>query len=72
LILIIWCPGGQERPYEAPESFAKGTPVTKHYYIRKFSNIVKPNKTEKVELLRFAAVPYDDRINHKFSINDLS
>ena len=72
LILIIWCPGGQERPYEAPESFAKGTPVTKHYYIRKFSNTVKPNKTEKVELLRFAAVPYDDRINHNFSINDLS
>ena len=72
LILIIWCPGGQERPYEAPESFAKGVPVAKHYYIRKFSNTVKPNKTEKEELLRFAAVPYDDRVNHKYSLNDLS
>jgi ATP-dependent DNA helicase RecG len=72
LILIIWCPGGQERPYEAPESFAKGVPVAKHYFIRKFSNTVKPNKTEKEELLRFAAVPYDDRVNHKYSLNDLS
>jgi len=72
LILIIWCPGGQERPYEAPESFAKGIPVAKHYYIRKFSNTVKPNKTEKEELLRFAAVPYDDRVNHKYNLNDLS
>lgn len=72
LVLIIWCPGGQERPYDAPESFAKGVPVAKHYYIRKFSSTVKPNKTEKEELLRFAAVPYDDRINHKHGINDLS
>lgn len=72
LILIIWCPGGQERPYEAPESFKKDVPVAKHYYIRKFSNTVKPNKTEKEELLRFATVPYDDRVNHKYGINDLS
>lgn len=70
LILIIWCPGGQERPYEAPDSFIKG--AAKYYFIRKFSNTVKPNKTEKEELLRFAAVPYDDRINHKYSLNDLS
>jgi len=33
---------------------------------------VRPNKTEKEELLRFAAVPYDDRINHRYSLNDLS
>jgi len=70
LILIIWCPGGQERPYEAPDSFVKGS--LKHYYIRKFSNTVKPNKTEREELLRFAAVPYDDRINYKYNISDLS
>ncbi|GAB3014009.1 hypothetical protein GCM10027051_16650 [Niabella terrae] len=72
LILIIWCPGGQERPYEAPESFRKDVPVAKYYYIRKFSNTVKPKKTEKEELLRFAAVPYDDRVNYKYGINDLS
>ncbi len=70
LILIIWCPGGQERPYEAPENLAKG--AARYYYIRKFSNTVKPNKTEKEELLRFAAIPYDDRINHKFELKDLS
>lgn len=70
LILVIWCPGGGERPYEAPESFVKG--AAKHYYIRKFSNTVKPNKTEKEELLRFAAIPYDDRVNHRFGLNDLS
>lgn len=70
LILIIWCPGGQERPYDAPDSFSKGAP--RFYYIRKFSNTVKPNRTEKEELLRFAAIPYDDRINHKYGINDLS
>jgi ATP-dependent DNA helicase RecG len=70
LILVIWCPGGQERPYEAPDSFAKG--ATKYYYIRKFSNTIKSNKTEREELLRFAAVPYDDRINYNKNLKDLS
>jgi len=64
LILVIWCPGGQERPYEVPENFIKG--ANRHYFIRKFNNTVRPNKTEKEELLRFSAVPYDDRINHKY------
>jgi ATP-dependent DNA helicase RecG len=70
LILVIWCPGGQERPYEAPESFTKG--AIRHYFIRRFNNTVKPNKTEREELLRFSAIPYDDRTNHHYTINDLS
>lgn len=70
LILAIWCPGGQERPYEAPENFTKG--ALRCYFIRKFNNTVKPNKTEKEELLRYAAVPFDDRVNHKLTIRDLS
>ena len=70
LILIIWCPGGQERPYETPDSFAKG--ASKYYYIRKFSNTVKSTKTEREELLRFAAVPFDDRINYSKNLKDLS
>ncbi len=72
LIIVIWCPGGQERPYEAPENLSKNTPTSKHYYIRKFSNTVKPNKTEREELLRFAAIPFDDRINHQHNLNSLS
>jgi len=70
LILVTWCPGGQERPYEAPDSFVKGAP--RYYFIRKFNNTVRPNKSEKEELLRFAAVPFDDRINHRYTINHLS
>src|SRR5258708_35830543 len=67
LILAIWCPGGQERPYEAPDSFVKG--ALRYYFIRKFNNTVRPNKSEKEELLRFAAVPFYDRINHRNPIN---
>ncbi len=70
LILVIWCPGGPERPYEAPESLAKGSP--RHYYIRKLNHTVKPGKAEREELLRFSAIPYDDRINHRYGIADLS
>lgn len=70
LILIIWAPGGQERPYEAPEAMVKG--AKRNYYIRKFSSTVAANKTEREELLRFSAVPFDDRVNHQRQIHDLS
>lgn len=70
LILVIWCPGGQERPYEAPESFVKG--AARHYYIRKSNHTIKPSKAEREELLRFSAIPFDDRINYQYNIKDLS
>jgi ATP-dependent DNA helicase RecG len=69
LVLVLWCPGGQERPYEAPESFEPGSP--RHYFIRKFSNTVRPTKTERDELLTFASVPFDDRTNYNCSSLDL-
>ncbi|MHA4811524.1 hypothetical protein ACX0G9_25740 [Flavitalea flava] len=59
-----------DRPYEAPDSFTKAAP--RNYYIRKFNNTVKPNKEEKQELLRFAAIPFDDRINYQHTYKDLS
>lgn len=70
LILVIWCPGGPQRPYEAPECFLKGS--ARHYYIRKSSLTVKPSKSERDELLQFSSIPYDDRINYQYNIKDLS
>ena|ERR1700749_1073961 len=34
LVLALWVPGGQNRPYRAPESLAKDN-RSHHYYIRK-------------------------------------
>ena len=70
-ILVLWCPGGQTRPYKAPVSLAKGNREFA-YFIRKGSATVKAKHEEEVELVSLAAtVPFDDRIHHNASLNDL-
>lgn len=69
LILILWVPGGQDRPYKSPSSLSK-----KHSYvpyIRKFNSTVKANREEEHELIRFSTIPFDDRVNYQRDINDL-
>ncbi|MCG3143156.1 MAG: hypothetical protein HONDAALG_00477 [Gammaproteobacteria bacterium] len=70
-ILVIWCPGGQHRPYKAAESLAKDN-RTYHYYIRKQSSTVRAKGEDERELMSLAArIPFDDRINQSASIKDL-
>lgn len=70
LILIVWVPGGQNRPYKAPVTLGKGSQLA--YYLRRYSNTVKANQTDEVELIALTAnVPFDDRINHQSTITDL-
>jgi len=69
-ILIIWVPGGNDRPYTAPMTLGK-TSDHKHY-IRKFSNTVIAKNEELSELIRLTAtIPFDDRINHHASLEDI-
>ena len=43
------------------------------YYIRRLSSTAKVNTQEEQQLLQLAAkIPFDDRINHHASIDDLS
>lgn len=68
-ILLLWCPGGSNRPYKAPETFGKTSKF--HYYIRRYSSTVHPTRDEERELLGMAnQIPYDDRANHHSSLFD--
>ena len=70
-ILVIWCPGGQHRPYRAAESLSRDN-RTFHYYIRRHSSTVRARGEDERELMSLAArVPFDDRVNQSASINDL-
>lgn len=70
-VLIIWVPGGQNRPYKSPISLGKKNDYA--YYIRRFSKTVKAKGDEERELLSMtASLPFDDRINHNASIDDLN
>ena len=48
-ILVLWCPGGQSRPYKAPVSLAK-TNREYAFYIRKASATVKARHGEELDL----------------------
>jgi ATP-dependent DNA helicase RecG len=69
-VLVIWVPGGQSRPYTAPVTLGKGK-ETKYYYIRKASTTVTAKNEELRDLLALANVPFDDRINHHATLEDL-
>jgi ATP-dependent DNA helicase RecG len=72
-LIVLWAPGGQNRPYKAPRAVTARTKEY-HYYIRRFSSTVevKPNSEDEQELLRLAAtVPFDDRRCRQADVDDL-
>ncbi len=72
-LIVLWAPGGQNRPYKAPRSVTAKTKEY-HYYIRRYSNSVelKSNSDDEQELLRLtASVPFDDRQCRQADVDDL-
>ncbi len=70
-ILILWCPGGDTRPYKVPKTLGKKYESV--YYVRRFSTTVRANSVEEQQLFQLAAkVPFDDRIYHRTEIEDMS
>lgn len=71
-LLLVWAPGGETRPYQAPESArAKGSSY--HYYVRQGPETVKARGELLRQLMELAAkVPFDDRRNLDARIEDLS
>jgi ATP-dependent DNA helicase RecG len=70
--IVLWCPGGDNRPYSAPKKMAKDN-KERIYYIRKASSTVEPSDDEEKDLFNLAnRVPFDDRINHEAELSDLN
>ena len=72
-LIVIWVPGGQNRPYSVPRNV-----MAKHkehrYFIRRYSSTVelKENSDGHRELMALAAkIPFDDRRCLSASIDDL-
>lgn len=71
LIVVIWAPGGQNRPYKAPNSLGKKE-TGSSYYVRVNSSTVRAKDVLEQELLQLtASVPFDDRVNHRATLQDL-
>lgn len=78
MLIVIWAPGGDVRPYSSPTDFfyekgkAKST-KERTYFIRKMSSTVKPSQDELNELYSLSnKVPFDDRINHEAELSNLN
>lgn len=71
MLLLVWCPGGYERPYACPKDpDSKGG--EKIYYIRKLSSTIEATDLDVKELMSLAHnIPFDDRINPKAEMKDL-
>lgn len=70
-ILVIWAPGGFDRPYKAPKSDF-GEDKELRYYVRKNSSTVQASHLEERELMEISRrVPFDDRVNFEATLEDL-
>ena len=71
-LLVLWAPGGMNRPYKAPAAVTAKA-KTWHYYIRRYSSTVEAKGETEQELLGLAAqVPWDDRFAQHAQVSDLS
>lgn len=71
-VFVIWCPAGQDRPYEVPdEIMAKEKKY--NYRVRYNSSSIIPKGQMLRELLDLANdTPFDDRPNMSATIDDIS
>jgi ATP-dependent DNA helicase RecG len=71
-VLILWAPGGSTRPYKAKLGLGRECKEW-GYFIRKGSSTVRAKGPDEAELLSLAAtIPFDDQINQRASLEDLS
>jgi ATP-dependent DNA helicase RecG len=69
-ILILWVPGGDNRPYKAPITLGKKSSIIP--WVRRYSNTKKANHTEERQLYDLAArIPFDDRVNQQAQLGDM-
>lgn len=71
LLLLVWCPGGYERPYQCPKK-----PTIKNsekiYYIRKLASTIEATDLDVKELISLTHnIPFDDRVNIRAELSDL-
>ena len=71
LILVIWVPGGDQRPYKAPVSLAKENKEWA-YYLRRHASSVEAKGADEQELIALAnKIPFDDRVNQSAKVGML-
>ncbi|QUC03686.1 RNA-binding domain-containing protein [Atopobium sp. oral taxon 416] len=72
-VIVIWCPGGQGRPYKAYKNVYKKGSTERLYYIRKMASTPVATSEEERELYYVSStIPFDDQANLAAFPSDLS
>lgn len=71
-LIVLWAPGGQNRPYKAPAAVT-AKHKTHQYFIRRYASTIEARGADERELLTLTAtVPFDDRYHPTADTRDLS
>ena len=71
-LIVLWAPGGQNRPYKVPKSVT-ATKKDYRYYVRRYSSTIEAKDDIERELISLTAkVPFDDRYNQSAKMDNLS
>lgn len=71
-VLAIWISAGTNRPYKVPDDVLSKH-KTYNYRIRQYSSTIIPSAEQESELIQLTAkIPFDDRVNQRAKISDLS
>lgn len=71
-LLVLWAPGGQNRPYKVPKSVT-AKQKDHRYFIRRYASTVEARGDDERELISLTArIPFDDRVNQSAAVGDLS
>jgi ATP-dependent DNA helicase RecG len=68
-IIVLWCPAGDHRPYTAPSTQGKGAQRQPYVRYGSRSIVARDENLHRLNELT-ARIPFDDRINHKATIQD--
>jgi ATP-dependent DNA helicase RecG len=74
-VIYLRCPGGDAGPYKAPKDILSNKREDKHkeYWIKIMSSTTVAKGNDLNELFeKFASVPWDDRINRRASVENIS
>lgn len=71
LVLVVWIPGGEMRPYKAPVTLGENNRELA-YYVRLHANTVRARGEVEQELISLAnRIPFDDRQNSAAQLAEL-
>jgi len=69
-ILVLWCPAGDNRVYDAPFTLGKNAQRRPFIRIGSSSIIAKGDNLRRLQELT-ARIPFDDRVNNQATLRDL-